>query len=102
MAALDDDVAGYRKTRQVVVDRNLYEGKAEPVDTRSPASTHWPSSTVIWVRRITGKECSRTGARVAPVPASSYSMYSGSTTTRWADPGRVSSSVIRSTWASAC
>ena len=70
-------------------------GKAEPVDSRSPASTHWPSSTVIWVRRMAGNGCSRTGARVAPVPASSCSMYSGSTTVRWADPGRVSSSVMR-------
>ena len=63
--------------------------------SRSPASTHWPSSTRIWVRRMAAKVCSRTGARVAPVPASSCSMYSGSTTSRVAEPGRVSSLTIR-------
>ncbi len=69
-------------------------GNAEPVVSSSPASTHCPWSTRIWVRRSTGNGCSRAGARVAPVPASSCSTYSGSTTVSVADPGRVSSSLI--------
>ena len=69
-------------------------GNAEPVVSSSPASTHCPWSTRIWVRRSTGNGCSRAGARLAPVPASSCSTYSGSTTVSVADPGRVSSSLI--------
>ncbi len=73
----------------------MSEGNADPIVSRSPASTHCPSRTTIWVRLGTAWECSRTGWRTAPVPMSSTAMYSGSMTMRWAAPGRLSSSSMR-------